>query len=959
MVTSTTVEEPGLLPETVLEATRLDDDVDVIDREQSRAALASKMFSAPKREITIDRFVVVGSLGAGAMGRVYRARDPRLERDVAIKVVRRSALGTDPIDRRQARMIDEARALAQLDHPNVVSIYEVGEVDHGVYIAMQYVDGPTLRSWQQERERSWSEVVRVFADAGRGLAAAHARGLVHRDFKPANVFLSHEDGRALVGDFGLARLVHGPSTTDESTLVSADSQRTRTGAVMGTPAYMAPEQLRGEPLDGRADQYAFGIALFEALHGRRPDQSEPSRAQHWPRWLDDVVSRAIAEDPANRYPDMDTVVTALTRDRGAIRRRGLAVTGLVAVTGFGAFMAARGAPPEAPADPCAVAQERIAQVLDEPARARLQERLLAEGGADAEARATAVQRAVAIYAERWTTSRRDACEATWVRHEQSEALFDRRMRCLDGRSTAMAALLESIEQDGDLPPHRIASAAHRLPRLEHCNDTERLLADVPLPEDPDVALQVKQLQRRLTAAKVDSDLGRIDEALEQARTLVREAEPLHYPAVLAAALSLEARQYRERGQLEQAEATLERALHESQAAGNDRLTVQILAALAHEVGAGQERREDGQRWLAQAQAVMRRVGDDRALLAFLDNERGNLLLAEGRFAEARPAYAAALEGTLEALGPEHRRVAGAHLNLGNIARLLGEYELALEHLDQAQALLLRLYGPVHPVVAHTALTRGATFGRQRRWPQAEQAYREAYDAFVSMHGPDNLDVARSLASLANVYLAQDDPSKAREHYRQARAIFESKLRPGHPLIGGTLSNIAHTYNAQGDCDSALPKYERGLAIKVEGQGPRHPGLLTTLDPMVDCLLRVGHAEQALPLIDDAITIRRELGDEPGEALGYSLTQRGIAEQALGRSGVALPSLEEALQHYEQDPDEPPTPRLEFALAQLLVDREPERARTLATRALEVWRTEGEDERAAEAERWLGMNAAPR
>jgi len=884
MSVAQSTQEPGLLPEEVLEATRLDDDLDVIDREQCRAALANKMFAAPAPEITIGRFVILGSLGEGAMGRVYRARDPRLEREVAIKIVRRDVLGTDQLDRRQARMIDEARALAKLDHPNVVSIYEVGEIDQGVYIAMQHVDGPTLRSWLEEGARSWAEVVRVFTDAARGLAAAHVRGLVHRDFKPANVFLSREGGRALVGDFGLARLGHVPSTKGDSTLVSTDSHHTRTGTIMGTPAYMAPEQVRGEALDGRADQYAFGVTLFEALHGRRPDESQPSRPQHWPRWLDDVVNRAIADDPADRYPDMDAVVAALTRDRGTTLRRGLVVAGLVAVTAVGVFMATRERPSSVLADPCSVARERIAEVLDQPAQARLRERLLAGGGANAEASATAVQRALAGYVERWTESRRDACEATWVRREQSEALLDRRMRCLDTRSTAVAALLDGIEEEGQIQPHRIASAVQRLPRVEYCDDRERLLADVPLPEDPEVARTVEALERRLAAAKVDSDLGRIDEALEQARALVRAAEALHYPAVLATALAVEARQYRERGQLKEAEATLERSLHESQAAGDDRLTVEVLAALAHEVGVVQERRDEGQRWLAQAQAVLRRIGDDRALLAFVDNERGNLLLSEGRFAEARQAYAAALEGTLVALGPENQRVAGAHLNLGNIAHLLGEHELALEHLDQGRSLLLRLYGPVHPVVAHTALARGATFGRQRRWPEAERAYREAYDIFVSIHGPDNLDVARSLGSLANVYIALDDPLKARDHYRQALAIFESKLSPRHTLIGRTLSNIGNTYSAEGNCASALPMYEQALDIKVEGYGPRHPGLLTTLDPMVDCLLEVGRAKDALPLIDDSLAIRREATDEPGEALEVSLTQRGIAEQVLGLRG---------------------------------------------------------------------------
>jgi len=199
-----------------------------------------------------ERYEVRTELGRGGMGTVYLAHDRTLGRDVALKLHRAghsvAGSGADRLQR-------EAVAMAKLAHPNVVNVFEVAIVDDRMYVAMEYVRGTTLRGWLGTSKRSWREVVAMLAATGRGLAAAHAAGLVHRDFKPENVLVG-DDGRPRVGDFGLARADHAAVVVDPETLDTAD---TMTAGLAGTPAYMAPEQLMGDPVDARSDQFAFCV----------------------------------------------------------------------------------------------------------------------------------------------------------------------------------------------------------------------------------------------------------------------------------------------------------------------------------------------------------------------------------------------------------------------------------------------------------------------------------------------------------------------------------------------------------------------------------------------------------------------------------------------------------------------------------------------------------------------------
>jgi len=269
-----------------------------------------------------DRYMLLETIGRGGMGRVLRAYDARLERHVAIKQVRTDLLGT----KNQSGLLYEARAMARLSHPNVVGVYDVEDSRSGVMLVMELVCGQTLREWVR-RERRWAAIVPRFVEAGQGLAAAHAGGLLHRDFKPSNVLIP-DQGMAKVTDFGLATFVCTNGSSDGSEPRSRKPVRPANNPpVIGTPRYMAPEQHLAEPLGPATDQYAFCVALWESLTGRAPFEGEWAELAAkklagppaWPtdvptpRFIVNAIIRGLAPEPSERWPSMDTLLDALTR----------------------------------------------------------------------------------------------------------------------------------------------------------------------------------------------------------------------------------------------------------------------------------------------------------------------------------------------------------------------------------------------------------------------------------------------------------------------------------------------------------------------------------------------------------------------------------------------------------------------------------------------------------------------
>ena len=297
----------------------------------------------------VGRFIVIDEVGRGGMGVVYSAYDPDLDRRVALKLLHGTTHAhAEDSNRARTRLLREAQAMAKLSHPNVATVYEVGTMGTIIFLAMELVEGQTLRAWMSalEPRGSWPAVVEMLRQAATGLGAAHRAGLVHRDFKPSNVLIDGE-GRARVVDFGLA--LAGPTPTDEpptpNVAFPPDQDRdpgfdrgtplTAAGHVVGTPGYMPPEQLSGRAVDGLSDQFSLCVVLYEALYRKRPfatgNTSEqlgrillagpdtPADAYDVPEWLHHIVLRGLSVDPNDRFPTMEALIDAL--DHGSLRKR--------------------------------------------------------------------------------------------------------------------------------------------------------------------------------------------------------------------------------------------------------------------------------------------------------------------------------------------------------------------------------------------------------------------------------------------------------------------------------------------------------------------------------------------------------------------------------------------------------------------------------------------------------------
>lgn len=874
------------------------------------------------RGASLGRYVVIDPLGSGGMGVVYLAYDPELDRRVALKLLRVHGIADDG-GGGQARLLREAQTMAKLSHPNVVPVYDVGTVAGGLFVAMEYIHGQTLRAWLRETRRNWREIRSVAMMSARGLQAAHAKGIVHRDFKPTNVLVD-EDGRARVLDFGLA-LISGqeeemtappvvPEGLIEDTGVRTlqDVSLTRAGIVMGTPAYMSPEQWEGKELGPASDQFSFCVVLYEALYGFKPFEGEerdelskavrsgkvrrPPSNNDVPRWLHRAVMRGLNSDPERRFPDMQALLDTLDRDPGRSVRLG-AMAGAAVLAAGGLWLATQRAEQTQRAL-CSDSGAHMDEVWNDARRQSLREGFEAQPlpySTDAATRAIA---ALDDLANAYKEQRREACEATQIRHEQSELLMDLRMACLDSWQWELESLVAVLTDPDATTVENAGQSIEGLTELSRCADGPRLQSQVPAPDDPQTAEAVDELHRLFGEIRANDGTGAYAEALELAEGALQQASGVDYEPVLAHAHYWLGRELVQAGSFEPAEKELSEAVWLAEANRDDELKLQAQLLLVDVVGVRLSRHDDALVWGHHAQATVRRIDANEGELL---HHLGAVYHAKGEYERAAETY----ESALALLEAEHT---GDHSSIGRTLDGLASSLARLDRYDEAEALHRRavsmfeeLVGPDHPLVAVSLNNLGLVYYQQKKYDEALAGFERALAIDEAVLGPDHPKVATHLGNIGSVYYLQKLYQQARPYYERALAIQQAKFGDDQPQVAAGMINLGILISQNGDFEGARQNLERAIEIFEQKLGPEHPHVALASSNLGDIERRAGNLDAAIPAYERALAIREKaLGDVLQTATSRLFLARALLDE--GRKGRAIELLEAALVTRKRDLD---------------------------------------------------------
>ncbi|MEP7009105.1 MAG: serine/threonine-protein kinase [Acidobacteriota bacterium] len=929
------------------------------------------------RGSVVDRFVILDVVGRGGMGVVYAAYDPDLDRKIALKLVRPNRPGAG-----EGQLLREAQAIARLSHPNVVAVYDVGTHRDQVFLAMELVEGRNLGPWLAQAPRSVREILDVFIAAGRGLAAAHAAGLVHRDFKPDNVLIGN-DGRVRVADFGVARrfesageqpaefrdLPEEARSARATRSTVAVGEATRFGMAVGTVPYMAPEQLRRGVADAKSDQFAFSIALFEALYGERPFAGQGALdlalamesgelrtpnppGRRIPPAFRAALGRGLAFDPAARFSSMDELLSTLAHDPEAARRRAwgiAAVLALLIVAGFGlrelALRRAR---------VCAGGEEKVADLWNPQRKAAVAAAFRATGLPFAEGTWAGVERVLDRYAADWAGMHREACEATRVRGDQSEALLDRRMFCLDQRLRDAGALIDLLSHADGAVVEKSVAASIDLPALASCADLSAINARVPPPADPKVRAAARIVGQQVAAARASYAAGQYKAGVNPARRAADAAGKIAYPPLRAEALVVLGGLEERTEDFAAARETLHSAWWTAEAGADDEVKTRAATELMR-LERLQSRFDVGSDWGRFAAATLDRLGSEPSLKAGYLLELGLLRSEEGKYNEALVPLREAV--ALRRKAAERAELVGPLGSLGMVLHRKGEYEPARKAYEEALALGRRELGAEHPEVASMLQRVGNLLFDQGRYEESATYSRQALAIREKVLGKDHYQVGASLTSLGNALSELGRQAEALACYERGLALQSRAFGEGSPGVAVTLNNMANVYLKQRRFDLAEQQFRRVYEIRSKALGPEHPATALALHNIGVTLDQSGQPGEALPFFEKSLSISEHALGPDHPTIVETLLAIADAETHDGHPERALPRLERALKAVEKgDMDADLGGRTRFALASVLgkARRDSARAKALAERAMADFASLGKDgeELRKEVEVWL-------
>jgi tetratricopeptide (TPR) repeat protein len=892
------------------------------------------------RGAAVGRYVVLGKLGAGAMGVVYTAHDPELDRKVALKLLRPRG-GAERVAKGHRRLLAEAQALARLSHPNVVVVHDVGEHTGQVFVAMEFVEGHTLAAWIGQGRHPWPEALDVLVQAGRGLAAAHARDLVHRDFKPDNVMIG-DDGRVRVMDFGLARATEVTSTgeassdqlprTPEALAGSGPPVRalrvpeapalhrrsrelvlTHGEGMVGTPAYAAPEQLAGGRGGAAGDQFSFCVTLWEALHGCRPfvgetlpelaakilagELAEPPPGARVPPWLRRIVERGLAKDAERRWPSMDALLTALARGRTRARqRKGVGAAALVVATAAG-VAGWRYESEQRRIRACEAEGAAITEVWNDEVATALRDAMVATGVGHAEVTAQKLTPWLDAQARGWQESRTTACLHAEVEGTWDADTLDRSRWCLDERRMELEALVGELRRGTASSLAAAVPAATRLLRLETCTDPFSL-SRLPAPPMHERAAIV-EVRVDLLHAGALQQTGSYDEGLEVARGALEQAQALAWPPLVAAARRRVGALHERRGEYAEAEATLEAAYFEAGRADAMEVAADAARDLVGVVGDRLARQAEGFRWAHHHEVALVRTPDPTGLRRASHLEGVAIVRqALGEHAEAKQAYEQVLDLRSRALGAEHPEVYDTLGNLATVLHDMGAYEDARALNEQGLALREQVLGPAHPDVGKSLNNLANNHRALGGNVEAKALYERALSIWEASLGPEHPHVAQVLNNLANTMTTLGDAQAAEALHLRALAIRERVLGPDHPQVAQSLGNLATMYDLIGEHRKAMPLHRRTLVIYERALGPEHPDVARVLANLGNSCQLEGMLGAARAAHERALAIRERVLGPQHAHVGQSLQSLADVELRLGLTEQAKHGYERALELWD-------------------------------------------------------------
>ena len=931
---------------------------EITDAHDERSPTAEHPVIAPAPGCRIDRYVILRALGRTRHADIYAAHDPQLDRKVAVKL-----LSVDTVDEDDGyrRLMAEAQATARLAHANVVKVHDVGTWNGRPYVAREFVEGASVHTWKHRRRPARAEVLRVMLQAGQGLAALHAAGLVHRDIN-LHAILVGDDGSVRVTDMDFVGSVEAlalPSTLDgegrdfDSREMSMDSRDyslesreipvdllsssgedttgtyVRAAGVSGVfedSPYVSPEQLLGRVADARSDQFSFCVALYEALFDRTPFgrgtaarrllRIEAGRVRvprcRFSRRTFNALKRGLAADPGDRFPNMASLLRALTP-----RRHRFTLLAPIAV-GAATVAAVALVPEDEPAASyCASAEDKLEGVWDAARSERVRESFLA----------TELPYAEDLYS--LTTARLDAWVDKWkARHdelcaeqgEEAVVRVAREMHCLALRRAELGAVVDTLEAGDKRSIENAARIVRDLNTVESCADPKQWVAS------RDHAEEATQLGRGLRRAATLMQSGRFDEAETLTSALVDQARILGHGPSLVWALTLRASTL-DNTRSPEAEAALHEALSEALAQGEYSAVADAATMLAQHLLRDREF-EQARHWLDHAEAALARVDEPgspmhagiesvRARISTLegdyqgaldsyrrslelrrtalgpDDERvalhrinvGQAYQDLGRYGEARREYEAALEGIEDVLGKDHPDVGRAHMALCSVLALQGETDPALEHGAEAERVLERVYGPVATVLADAKLSTAMAYSKEGRVARSVEKQLEALDIYKKSSGDRSYRVSLVLNNLGVENHNSGKYEEAEQYYRDALEIAEEVLGKEHVRASEMRSTLASALVAQKKYDESALLLTDALADMERQLGTDHPRLAHPLTYAAELDAVAGKHGDAINKLQRAVRL--------SETADGSETDRGQFELMLATELRFVGRIEEA------------------------------------------------------------------